>query len=274
MNEKNEGNLNIGKIITKSFENIKEKFSDIVVIGSIFILLPNVILEIVNRKSTKMPLAGMFDSENIISNLTTYLSFGETILGIFIMLLSSIGIAAIVYIIGEKEKDNDVNWKEAMDFIKSRAKDVVLLTLAIIGISSIIGILLVLNSFLLTKILGIGGFILSFIVAVTLLVVIAVYLAFTTQAMVIEGLGVGDSIKRSYHMVKGRFGDVFLKALVVTLITAFISIVITFVIGLIPIISILSTGIAALIGIYSNVAITLMFKDYQEVDRLMMVDTF
>lgn len=274
MNEKNEGNLNVGKIITKSFEFIKVKFSDIVIIGSIFILLPNVILEVVNRQSTKMPLAGMFDSKNIISNLTAYLSFGETILGILIMLLSSIGIAAIVYIIGEKEKDNDVNWKEAMDFIKSRAKDVVLLTLAIIGISSIIGILVVLNSLILTKILGIGGFILSFIIAIALLVVIAVYLAFTTQAMVLEGLGVGDSIKRSYHMVKGRFGDVFLKALVAILITVFISIVITFVIGLIPIISVVSTGIAALIGIYSNVAITLMFKDYQEVDRLMMEDTF
>lgn len=262
---KNKPKLSKGQVISMSFKKIKENALGLTIILSILILLPNIIsFTVENNIIETYSFDDITNYQKIASLVLTWISFNfiYSIINIFLM---NIAILAIVYLINQSGANN---WKNAFNLVGKKIIDIIVLTLALYGLGILIAICIIITAILLILLLGKAGIVISCVLTIVMLVMAGIYFSFIIQAMGIKDLGVKESLKSSYQIVKGRFCNVLVKLFLLVLISLVISVVVLCTIGFIPKLLGLAKTLAVIGTFYVQIGKTIMFKDYEEVDTI------
>jgi hypothetical protein len=166
------GAMTVGDILDRSLKILLARFGTFYAIDLI-VLMPLLLFQLAQP--------ALLDPTNQTEALLAF-----PIIMLFFLVLQPIATAAALHVIAKEFVDEKVGVGDALGFAMGRF-------LPLLGTSILAGLAIL------------AGVIGCFIG----IIIVAIYLAFTSQIVVVEGRSGGDALSRSYNLVKGQFGRVF-----------------------------------------------------------------
>lgn len=251
MENKCKSTLRATDVLGNGFELFKNNIKDIIILLLIFTFIPLIVISILTYLGV-----GVLNTVILTESFSSILIIPLILICLVISIFPTMGYISIIKIINIRSKDEEYTWENAVKYGFGSICKIICLNLLIFVVVFCLGILTFLILMLLPSI------IISLIIILAI-VFISFYFIFTYTSMAVHDLGVIDSIKYSFNIVRGRYLNVLGKRLLVFLLAIGITLV-TNLLALIPILGVLiAIIIGSLLNIYVEITTLLvMFQDY------------
>jgi zinc ribbon protein len=203
--------LSIGEILSKMFEVYRMDFTQYITIFLVVQLISGVLTAIVTNSIVIPTLPPNYTSQQAVNLLPSIFAAAGTLLVLVLvigLILSPLSTGTAVVMASDRISKGQVNMQRGVRYVLSR-----LVWMWVLGL--VVGI-----------IVGLG-----FIALIVPGIILGIMFSLTLPVLLIEKVGVGESMGRSRKLVRGRWGKSFVLYLLVGIFVAIAAVVISLIAG-------------------------------------------